>query len=191
MAVTPAERKALLFLAVIGVLGIGARTVASSDRRERDRPTGPEVAALDAQLAAVDSAMVDERRPAARSRGSAPRRPRATRARSAPSADGASSVRAPRSRSARGAGTRAPPNAAPVDVDVADAVTLEALPGIGPALAERIVAERVTGGAYGSLEALAQVRGVGPKLLARLSSHVTFSGTPRPTQAGDRRRAPR
>ena len=71
------------------------------------------------------------------------------------------------------------------------AVTIEALPGIGPALAERIVAERVTGGAYGSLEALAQVRGVGPKLLARLSSHVTFSGTPRPTQAGGRRRAPR
>jgi competence protein ComEA len=78
-----------------------------------------------------------------------------------------------------------------VDVDVADAASLETLPGIGPALAERIVAERVTGGAYGSLEALAQVRGVGPKLLARLSSHVTFSGTPRPIQAGGRRRAPR
>ncbi len=191
VAVTPAERKALLFLAVIGVLGVGARSLSSSDRWERERPTGPDVAALDAQLAAVDSAIAEERRPAARSRGSPPRRPRAARSRAASATEAAPSARAPRTRSRRAAGTRAPPNTAPVDVDVADAAALEALPGIGPALAERIVAERVTGGAYGSLEALAQVRGVGPKLLARLSSHVTFSGTPRPTQAGDRRRAPR
>jgi competence protein ComEA len=191
VAVTPAERKALLFLAIIGVLGMGARGLSSTDRWERERPTGPDVAALDAQLAAVDSALASERRPAARSRGSPPRRSRAARARSASGTDAAPSARERRTASRRGAGARAAPNAGPVDVDVADAAALEALPGIGPALAERIVADRVTGGAYGSLEALAQVRGVGPKLLARLSSHVTFSGTPRPTQAGDRRRAPR
>jgi competence protein ComEA len=188
---TPAERTALLFLATIGVLGVGARALSSSDRMERDRPRGPDVAALDAQLAAVDSAIADERRPGARASGGNGRRSRTTRARPERSPAAARVRAAPRERSRRGDGTRAPPNAGPVDVDVADAAALEALPGIGPALAERIVAERVTGGAYGSLEALAQVRGVGPKLLARLSSHVTFSGTPRPTQAGGRRRAPR
>ena len=191
MAVTPAERKALLFLATIGVLGVGARTVSSSDRLERDRPRGPEIAALDAQLAAVDSAMADARRPPTRARTRSPRRPRASRPRSDAGPDAPPTSSVPRARARRGAGTRALPNAGPVDVDVADVAALDALPGIGPALAERIVAERVTGGAYGSLEALAQVRGVGPKLLARLSSHVTFSGTPRPTQAGGRRRAPR
>ena len=191
VAVTPAERKALLFLAIIGVLGVGARAVSSSDRMEGDRPRGPDVAALDAQLAAVDSAIAEERRPAARAGGAAARRRRSGRVRTEGATEKASETAAPQRRARRAAGTRAPPNADPVDVDVADAVALEALPGIGPALAERIVAERVTGGAFGSLEALAQVRGVGPKLLARLSSHVTFSGTPRPTQAGGRRRAPR
>jgi competence protein ComEA len=185
---TPSERKALLFLAVIGVLGVGARIAGSAGEQPRVRRE--DARALDAQVAAVDSAMARER----------PARGRATpraRVRRTAADDGTAHDVTPPARRARRASPRvrerSPTSepAGPIDVDVADAATLEALPGVGPALAERIVAERVTGGAYGSLEALGEVRGVGPKLLARLSSHVTFSGIPRPIQAGGRRRAPR
>lgn len=69
---------------------------------------------------------------------------------------------------------------APVDVDVADAATLEALPGIGPALARRLVEDRGRHGPFGSLDGLARVKGVGPVLRARLATRVTFSGAGRP-----------
>ncbi|MDZ7631298.1 MAG: helix-hairpin-helix domain-containing protein [Gemmatimonadaceae bacterium] len=68
-----------------------------------------------------------------------------------------------------------------VDVDRADVVALERLPRIGPALAARIVADREARGAYGSVEALQRVRGIGPKLAGALRGHVTFSGIPRPS----------
>jgi competence protein ComEA len=68
----------------------------------------------------------------------------------------------------------------PVDVDVATAAELERLPRVGPALAARIVADRDSLGAFGSLGGLERVRGVGPAMLEALAPHVTFSGTPRP-----------
>jgi competence protein ComEA len=67
-----------------------------------------------------------------------------------------------------------------VDVDRASARELERLPGVGPALAGRIVADRDAHGPFGSVEALDQVPGVGPALLARVRPHVRFSGPRRP-----------
>lgn len=183
----PAERKALLFLATLGVLGVGARTVGGFADGGGARPSTAEAAALDAQLAAVDGAMARER--AARR---APVRPRSPGRRAGgqerddpgrPSAPAGRDL--PRARASVSGG----PTEGPVDVDVADAASLEALPGIGPALARRIVDDRAQRGAFGSLEALGQVRGVGPRLLARLSAHVTFSGTPRPPVPHGRRPA--
>ncbi|MDF1505134.1 helix-hairpin-helix domain-containing protein [Roseisolibacter sp. H3M3-2] len=98
---------------------------------------------------------------------------------------------------AAGASVRRGPPDGPIDVDVADAATLDRLPGIGPALARRIVDDRAARGAFGSLEALGEVRGVGPRVLGRLAPHVVFSGPPRPPSssvvppAGRRRRASR
>jgi len=66
-----------------------------------------------------------------------------------------------------------------VDVDIADAPALEALPGIGPALATRIVQDRERNGPFGSLDGLQRVKGVGPALAAKLQPHVTFSLPPR------------
>jgi competence protein ComEA len=92
-----------------------------------------------------------------------------------------------RSRRARGAVVAAVQG--PVDIDRADAAALDGLPGIGPALAQRIVDDRVARGPFGSLERLQDVRGVGPALTAKLAPLVTFSGPPRvapplvPTQA--------
>ena len=68
----------------------------------------------------------------------------------------------------------------PLDVDVAIAADLEALPGVGPSLAKRIVAERDAHGPFGSLRGLERVRGIGPALSERLRAMVTFSGIPFP-----------
>jgi DNA uptake protein ComE-like DNA-binding protein len=46
------------------------------------------------------------------------------------------------------------------------------------------VAERAAHGAFGSVPGLARVRGIGPKLAARLAPMVTFSGVARPTVSG-------
>jgi competence ComEA-like helix-hairpin-helix protein len=54
-----------------------------------------------------------------------------------------------------------------MDVNTASARDLELLPGIGPALASRIVAFREKHGAFASVEDLAWVRGIGPKTLGR------------------------
>jgi competence protein ComEA len=63
-----------------------------------------------------------------------------------------------------------------VDVDTANEAELDRLPGIGPALAARIVADRMNAGPFGSVEALQRVKGIGPALASRLAPHVTFSG---------------
>ena len=64
----------------------------------------------------------------------------------------------------------------PLDVDVASAAEIEALPRIGPALATRIVASRDSLCPFGSLEGLGRVRGIGPAMLKLLAPRVTFSG---------------
>ena len=68
----------------------------------------------------------------------------------------------------------------PVDLDRASADEIEKLPGIGPALASRIIASRDSNGTFGELDALCQVKGVGPALAKRLGPLVTFSGARRP-----------
>lgn len=59
-----------------------------------------------------------------------------------------------------------------VDLNTADAVALEELPGIGPALAERILAWREENGRFASVEDLLAVPGIGEKLLEGLREQV-------------------
>jgi competence ComEA-like helix-hairpin-helix protein len=63
-----------------------------------------------------------------------------------------------------------------VDVDRATARELARLPRVGPGLAKAIVADRDARGAFGSLEGLDRVSGIGPRLLEVLGPHVEFSG---------------
>lgn len=51
---------------------------------------------------------------------------------------------------------------------------LQRLPGIGPALAERIVAHRREVGGYARAEELLEVSGIGEKTLARIRPHLEF-----------------
>jgi competence ComEA-like helix-hairpin-helix protein len=77
---------------------------------------------------------------------------------------------------------KAPPKpTGPVDLDVATEKEIEGLRNIGPALAKRIVADRDSFGPFGSLEGLSRVKGIGPSMVAKLDSTVTFSLLPRPT----------
>jgi len=55
-----------------------------------------------------------------------------------------------------------------LDVDRATAADFERLPGIGPALAARIVADRASNGPFGRPTGLLRVRGIGPKTVDRL-----------------------
>jgi len=59
-------------------------------------------------------------------------------------------------------------DATPLDVNLASAAELERLPGVGPALAARIVDVRAREGPFGSVDDLRRVRGVGGATLERL-----------------------
>jgi competence protein ComEA len=62
-----------------------------------------------------------------------------------------------------------------LDLNRAGSGELELLPGIGPALARRIVEDRRAHGPFGRVEALLRVRGIGPRTLARLQALVVVA----------------
>jgi competence ComEA-like helix-hairpin-helix protein len=66
-----------------------------------------------------------------------------------------------------------------VDLDRASAVEIARLPRVGPKLARAIVANRQTHGAFGSLEALDRVPGIGPGLMTAIGGQVEFSAAGR------------
>lgn len=59
-----------------------------------------------------------------------------------------------------------------VNINTADAVTLQLLPGIGPALAERIIAWRQTHGPFTRVEELLQISGIGASKFADIADSV-------------------
>lgn len=77
----------------------------------------------------------------------------------------------------------------PVDLDVAGEKEIESLRHIGPALARRIVADRDSFGPFGSMKGLRRVKGIGPSMVKKLDSAVTFSLVPRPTNTVISRRS--
>jgi competence protein ComEA len=149
---TPGERKALLFLASVAVLGAGVRA-ASALHSERPEDAAAR-RALEGQIELVDSARKHQK----------PKAKRARRSRAA--TDSIVSVSTP----------------AIIDLDVASAVEIETLRWIGPKLAARIVADRDSLGPFGSIEQLQRVRGIGKRLAARIAPQVTFSLLPRPSR---------
>ncbi|HEU4990159.1 MAG TPA: ComEA family DNA-binding protein [Gemmatimonadaceae bacterium] len=148
---TSAERKSLVFLSVVALLGGGVRVMRA---HEVPPPSASATRALDARIAAVRDTG-GARRPKRKPIGITPRITVVVH--------------------------HTPPDPAHrVDVDRATAAELQALPGIGPALAARIVANRDSLGPFGSLAALRRVKGIGEAKARKLDSLVTFSGVPRP-----------
>lgn len=71
-----------------------------------------------------------------------------------------------------GAGGGSAAGGGTVDVNTAGAGELQALPGIGPVLADRIVAWRTEHGAFADVDALREVPGIGPAVLAQIRDLV-------------------
>ena len=63
-----------------------------------------------------------------------------------------------------------------IDINTAGVAELECLPGVGPALASRIVADRQAHGSFRSLEELSRVPGIGPKTSEALQTYVAIGG---------------
>lgn len=59
-----------------------------------------------------------------------------------------------------------------IDINNADQAQLQLLPGIGPALAGRIIDNRNEHGRFKTIEALDRVPGIGPKTIEKLRSSV-------------------
>lgn len=165
---TPAERQAVAFLATVAVLGGGVRVLQARafDRALQQAVTEQVTGAQggDGPAAEARSALALERQLTA--------------------------VNAAREARKSAAQKKTGVPAAPIDVDVATAEELDALPRVGPALAARIVADRDSLGPFGSLAALQRVKGIGPSLAAGLSPHVTFSSGLRPLHGETSARRP-
>ena len=73
---------------------------------------------------------------------------------------------------AAGAAAAAPAPGQPLNLNTATLEQLDALDGIGPTLAQTILAYRDEHGGFGSVEELAQVPGIGEKRLASLRVQV-------------------
>jgi hypothetical protein len=196
---TPAEQKALAFVALVVLLG-GAVRVVRGGILDHPTPTLPEQQALARQAYSANSSAVSRTADKAGksrkgrlvpreigdsgaisggavathgqldARGFPPPSPRIDIA-----ASPLPSTLGPALRSRAGATSPA----GPIDLDLATEAEIEALPRIGPALAHRIVANRDSAGPFGGLEALRRVRGVGAATLKLLAPLVTFSGQAR------------
>jgi competence protein ComEA len=61
-----------------------------------------------------------------------------------------------------------------VNINAADLRSLQRLPGIGPAMAQRIVDYRRQAGTFHTTRELSKVKGIGPKKLKLLLEHVSI-----------------
>lgn len=92
--------------------------------------------------------------------------------RTRPTITPAPAAQAPAAAQPEGAPTPAAPTGSLLDLNTATAAQLEHLPGIGPALASRIVADRTKHGRFTSVDQLDRVEGIGPKTLDKLRPYL-------------------
>lgn len=90
----------------------------------------------------------------------------------APLADGEQVLVPARGEAGAAAGGGAPSPTAPIDLNTASADQLDALPGVGPATAQKIIDYRQAHGPFRSLDELEAVPGIGPSKLAQLKGLV-------------------
>ena len=61
-----------------------------------------------------------------------------------------------------------------ININTADQITLETIPGIGPVTAQAIIAYRTEVGSFSSIEQLLEVSGIGPATLESMRPYVTL-----------------
>ncbi|MDB4883420.1 MAG: Helix-hairpin-helix DNA-binding class 1 [Gemmatimonadetes bacterium] len=201
---TPSEQKALAFVAIVVLLGGAVRVVRAGSTPQ---PNHLEQQALARQATAAESAASASKSSKRVKSVRAPRKrdagvtvvggvssvPPSFARPGLPPERGVNGFPPPVPRidtDARGSSPRTPPAglggrppadgalAGRIDLDRASEAELDRLPRVGPALAHRLVANRDSFGAFGSLEALRRVKGIGPATLERWATLVTFSGRP-------------
>lgn len=64
---------------------------------------------------------------------------------------------------------------APLDLNTATAADLQKLPGVGPAMAERILEYRQKNGGFKKIEELMNIRGIGEKNFLKLKALITVA----------------
>jgi len=74
---------------------------------------------------------------------------------------------------ADGGGAASQTTGGKINLNTADETTLETLPGVGPATAQKIVADRKANGPFASPEDLMRVSGIGPKKYDAVKDLVT------------------
>ncbi len=70
-----------------------------------------------------------------------------------------------------------PAPATPVDINTASAADLQTVPGIGKALAQRIVEFREKNGPFSQVDDLVKIRGIGEKSIVRLKPYLTVGAS--------------
>lgn len=195
---TPAEQKALAFVALVVLLGGAVRVVRGSALSSAGAGAAEQQALARQTFAASSSAVAAAAR-TAKGRGKAAAKAPKRRYAGAKfdstgvliEGSGVVSTTgfpppSPRidihSRQIPGAGASSPPASGSVkriDLDTAPPEEIERLPRVGPALARRIAANRDSLGPFGSLSGLRRVKGMGPATIERLEHLVTFSGQTR------------
>ena len=79
------------------------------------------------------------------------------------------------------AGKTAPTAGAPLNINTATAAQFEALPGLGKAVAERIVEYRDKNGNFKKVEDLMNVKGIGEKSFLKLKPLITVTQKAEPS----------
>jgi competence protein ComEA len=146
------DARAVLLFVIVSLL-------AGSAYRAWIRPEAPTL--VERVRAAAEASRLDGERDGERATA------RAGRAEEPPGEEGERARGGPDARRTAASRLRAPALGA-LDPDRATAEDWERLPGIGPALAARIVADRAARGPFGGPEGLARVRGIGPRTVERL-----------------------
>lgn len=77
--------------------------------------------------------------------------------------------------SAASTGPSAGPPGGLVDLNTADEAALDTLPGVGPVMAQNILAWREANGRFASIEQLQEISGIGPSRYAQIAPLVTVS----------------
>ena len=159
----PSDHKALIFVGAVAVLGATVRVIRAATNEAGSHPQP----ALEHQIQAADSAAHAAQ---GKGRGRSSRRPSRRGQMPLPAADTAYRIRpAPFLDRPGYMGTR-------LDLDVATAAQIDSLPGVTPAMARRIVLDRMTHGPFLNLDGLRRVSGVSPRFVQHLDTLVTFSG---------------
>lgn len=67
------------------------------------------------------------------------------------------------------------PTASVVNINTASPEELDTLPGVGPAIAQRIIDYRQTNGPFATIEQIMEVRGIGEATFAKLKDRITVA----------------